>query len=112
MAALAFDGPSAGEDVNAEYDFTLERGAAGWVAEVEGALTQGLVFIEPGLKVGSISPGFTFDVQGDPLRLHVAAGSGLPRRSRLSTASRYGEGQQRRFGVVCGVNLHLLLRQN
>lgn len=73
VAALAFDGPSAGEDVNAEYDFTLERGAAGWVAEVEGALTQGLVFIEPGLKVGSVSPGFTFDVQGDPLRLHVAA---------------------------------------
>ncbi|MCI0590616.1 MAG: hypothetical protein L0Y67_03285 [Gammaproteobacteria bacterium] len=73
VTALTFDGQSAGQDVDGQFEMTLERGEAGWRGQGETVLTHGLLYIEPGIHVGAVSPGFTLEVREGPLRMNVVA---------------------------------------
>ncbi len=71
---LGFDGNSVAEELDAKINILLERKDEEWLIKQEISLLDGAVYIEPGVEVGAVKPGFLLEVGQQPITLVIEAG--------------------------------------
>ncbi len=70
---LNFDGNSVAEDLDARLNVTLIKKGKDWRIDEQLSLLDGVVYLEPGVQVGSVSPGFLLEPGKEPITLTLKA---------------------------------------
>lgn len=71
FAGTSLAGANVAEDLDGEFSLLAERRGAVWQGTVRTELSGGLAYLEPGLEVEGIRPGFLLDAAAGPIRLAV-----------------------------------------
>lgn len=58
---IFFNGKSVAENLDAQLKLKLRKKASGWDINKSLKLTKGLLYIEPGFKIGNVNPGFLIE---------------------------------------------------
>ena len=70
---LGFDGNSVAEELDATLNMTLKKHGAEWRIKEDLALLDGVVYIESGMQIGQVSPGFLLEPVDQPITLTLDA---------------------------------------
>ncbi len=70
---LAFNGNSVAEELDATLNMTLKKHGAEWHIKEDLTLLGGVVYIESGIQIGQISPGFLLEPGEEPITLTLDA---------------------------------------
>ena len=70
---LGFDGNSVAEELDATLNVSVQKHGAEWRVKEDLSLIDGVVYIESGIQLGAVSPGFLLEPGEEPITLSLDA---------------------------------------